>query len=134
MFLNIFMGWFDWIKQNEGDKKFGEQIDGDLRKYEKEEKDFERKKKSMKYLYEEFFIGEFSGDNKKSKKIKLKIDIYSDKKLTKRERNDTTKSNQQKFLLLRKLILSAQKGEIVLKGETHIQQPKKNLITIVTKY
>lgn len=83
----------------------------------------------MKYLYKEFHIINFEEKNKKSPKINLEIDIYSDKKLTETERNNQTKSISEKLLILRKQILSSKGGDIVFTGQTFIMplfNPKRD--------
>ena len=90
-------------------------INTDLKEYKKKEVEFENKKKSKKYLYKQLFIGELN-----KKKIKFETDIYSDKKLTKAETKQIAYSNNGKLLILKKHVLSAKKGDIVLKGETFI--------------
>jgi hypothetical protein len=89
----------------------------DLEQYEEEKRIFEEKKKSMKYVYKDSFVVEFTKENNKAEKVSLETKIYSDKKLSKKELDDISESNIDKLLILQDRVLSSQKGDIVLEGE-----------------
>lgn len=131
---------------------YNDQKNGYSKEYKKEMKEFEAKKNSMNYLYKEFCNVNFTKDKCKSSEITLEIEIYSDKKLTKSEKESQTNSYQTKLPLIKEYILSAEKGDVVFKLEVSIlptikkdhkytkeeeymfnQKPKKNVIIIIKK-
>src|SRR3989344_2041751 len=92
------------------DKCFDKFADDYLIKDREKMQEFENKKNSMKYLYEAFYRADYKGEKGKNAEINLRIDIYSDKKLTKMERHWQIESTRSKILVLIKQILSAEKG------------------------
>jgi len=122
---------------------------GWLEEWKKEEEEFKAKKNSMKYSYKEFCKVNFTKSKLKSSEITLEIEVYSDKKLTKGERESQTNSYKTKLPLMKEHISRAEKGDIVFNCEIYIlpmikeddtekegdfnQKPKKNIIIIIKK-
>lgn len=106
------------------EKCYNNFIEEDARKIKKEAARFETKKNSMKYSYKEYCEVDF---NKKSSEINLEIEIFSDKKLTKIEKESQTNSYQTKIPLIKEYILSAKKGDIVFRLEVNILPADKNI-------